>query len=193
MLNKNNIKIALLEISPQNKAILEFYFNSAGKDLYSVVDQDKANAFIIDYDQPGAKEHVTQIHAETNSPIIILSIKEQDIPSTVWVEKPLSADALGKAAVTVEEMMAKSEVESTVEEIQAVIENQTEEIAAEESVENLTVNEEETVQPSLDEIEEFVEVELQSKEEVKENNALEAGLTIAGVGALVSATLDADD
>ena len=107
MLNNNNIKIAMLEMSPQNKAILEFYFDRAGKGHYSVVNEDNADAYIIDYDQFGAKEHVSEILADRKIPILLISIREKNVPDTVWVAKPLSADALNKAAASVKELMVE--------------------------------------------------------------------------------------
>jgi len=98
MLSNDLIQIAMLDISPQNKAILEFYFDRAGKDLYNVVHEDNANAFIIDYDQYGAKEKLTEILEQRKLPVLLISIKERDIPSTIWLAKPLSTDALNKGS-----------------------------------------------------------------------------------------------
>jgi hypothetical protein len=120
MLNKNNneiIKIAILEISDQNKAILEFYFNTAGKSLYKEVNKEEATAFITDYDYPGAIEHWTEISKTSNKPGLILSISKKQVPSTIWLAKPLTAKAITEAAVKIREMI---NTEIVAEEVVAV-------------------------------------------------------------------------
>ena len=44
--NKRPIEIGILEISSQNKAILEFFFSGAGKSYFKEVTLDKASAYI---------------------------------------------------------------------------------------------------------------------------------------------------
>ncbi len=108
MLNNNTaIKIGILDISAQNKAILEFFFNNAGKTLFKEVDPSKAAAFIIDYDSLGAKESWQSIYESTNKPGIIISIHEVDLPSTVWVAKPLTTKALTQAGHKIKEMLTE--------------------------------------------------------------------------------------
>ncbi|MEE9327570.1 MAG: hypothetical protein V3U71_09775 [Cocleimonas sp.] len=112
---KSEIKIGMLEISPQNKTILEYYFSTSGKALFKKTNQENASAFIIDFDFPGAKESWNDISKATQKPAIILSIKEVDLPSTVWIAKPLTAIALTNAAATIREMInAKVEMVSEV-------------------------------------------------------------------------------
>lgn len=140
MFNNNKIKIAMLEMSQQNKAILAFYFDRAGKRLYDVVtDKDAADALIIDYDQFGAKEHVSEILEMRKVPILLISIKEQDIPSTIWLAKPLSADALSKAAESVNEMFVTI-AEEVKQEAEAAKENANNDASSklEEKTENST-------------------------------------------------------
>ena len=50
------LKVALLAISPHNRAILEFFFSGAGRNLFKVVTEAEADAFILDHDHPDAKE-----------------------------------------------------------------------------------------------------------------------------------------
>lgn len=103
---KSEIKIGILEISPQNKAILEYYFSTSGKTLFKETNQANAAAYIIDFDFPGAKESWKSISKATQKPAIILSIKEVDLPSTVWIAKPLTAVALTTAAAKINEMIS---------------------------------------------------------------------------------------
>jgi len=202
MLNKNNIKIALQDISSQNRAVLEFYFNNAGKDLYSVVHQSEADAIIIDYDHPGAKENVKQITTESRTPIILFSIKEQNVPSTLWLAKPLSADALGAAANTINEMIVEAEeAKNEIEEVEVETETDTSnnEVIEELNLTEETLEEEQTTETEIElfdfsDTSESEEVQLPKSAEAKENSILEAGLAAtAGVGAVVATTLDFDD
>lgn len=119
MLNYNNIKIAMLELSDQNRAVLDYYFSSAGKDLFTLVDEDEADAFITDYDYPGAKGFVEKILSTNNKPMIIMSVREQQLPLTVWLAKPITGTALAETADSLQELIlraSKNEVE-TVEEV----------------------------------------------------------------------------
>ena len=103
--NKQPVKVAILEISAQNKAVLEYFFSESGKSYFKEVSADNASAFIIDYDSPGAKESWESTYKETQKPGIIISIKEVDLPSTLWVAKPLTVKALMKAGDSIKEMI----------------------------------------------------------------------------------------
>lgn len=105
MLNNEIIKIWMLDVSLQNKAILEFYFDSMGKSLYKEVDPDDASAYIFDYDFPGAKESWEETYQLIKRPAIVISINEVELPQTVWLAKPLSAKALTDAAPKIREMI----------------------------------------------------------------------------------------
>ncbi len=211
MPNNKKIKVAMLEISPQNKAILEFYFDRAGKGLYSIVNEAEAEALIIDYDQFGAKEHVTEILAERRLPILLISIREQNIPTTIWLAKPLSADELNKAAESVTEILAHieaSKAETKAKEVEAEAEAEAEkakiveEQQQEQEFEVLTdihTEEDESLFDELNtldetltekplEIDEMVLEKESNLEVTEENNAVESGLAIAGVAASALAT-----
>ena len=100
MLNsKDNkkIKICILEMSSQNKSILEFFFENAGKSLFEESTTHNASAFIIDYDYPGAKESIELLHETTQIPGILVSIKEVSQPSAIWISKPITSKALIEA------------------------------------------------------------------------------------------------
>ncbi len=91
------LKVALLSISPHNRAILEFFFAGAGKNLFKVVSIDDADALIVDYDHVGAHDDWNQ-HAGGQKSGIILSVHAVDMPNTVWIPKPLTSRALTEAA-----------------------------------------------------------------------------------------------
>ncbi len=96
-LNNKKIKICILEMSSQNKAILEFFFDNSGKLLFEESSLEKAQAYIIDYDFPNAKESAEEIYRSSKMPGIIISIREVDLPDTVWIPKPLTINALTNA------------------------------------------------------------------------------------------------
>jgi len=111
--NTKKIEIGILEISSQNKAILEYYFSTSGKSLFKETSEANASAFIIDFDFPGAKENWENISKSTNKPAIILSMSEVDLPSTIWLTKPLTAKAMTDAASKIKEMI-DSNIETTI-------------------------------------------------------------------------------
>jgi hypothetical protein len=99
------LKVALLSISPHNRAILEFFFAGAGKNLFKVVSIDDADALIVDYDHVGASDDWSR-HAGGRRPGIILSVHAVDMPNTVWIPKPLTSRALTEAADKVHGLQA---------------------------------------------------------------------------------------
>ena len=100
------LKVSLLTISPHNRAILEFFFAGAGRNLFRVVSEAEADAFIVDHDFPGAKEDWER-HVSGDKPGIILSVHAIDLKNTVWIPKPLTSKALTEAAERVDELLAK--------------------------------------------------------------------------------------
>ena len=110
-MHKNNkpIKIGILEVSAQNKAILEFFFNGAGKTSFKETSLDESSAFIIDYDFPGAKESWENIYQTTKKPGIIISIREVELPDTIWIAKPLTTKDLIDAGLKIGEMSLQQE------------------------------------------------------------------------------------
>lgn len=131
MPTNKRIQIAMLEMSPQNKAILEFYFDRTGNGLYKVVNEDKANALIIDYDQPSAKQHVADILDNRQIPILLVSIKEQSLPSTIWLAKPLTANSLNVAAKSLLELTEEIAAKALADEADAIVMNKQVEALAE--------------------------------------------------------------
>lgn len=105
------LKVALLAISPHNRAILEFFFSGAGRNLFRVVPEAEADAFILDHDHPDAKEDWQQ-RAALHKPGIILSVHPAELPNCIWIPKPLTSRALTDAADRVHELVASLESES---------------------------------------------------------------------------------
>lgn len=99
------LKVALLAISPHNRAILEFFFSGAGRNLFKVVPDTEADAFILDHDHPDAKED-WQKHAALQKPGIILSVHQADLPNCIWIPKPLTSRALTDAVDRIHELAA---------------------------------------------------------------------------------------
>ena len=108
MLNKTNnkpIEIGILEMSSQNRAILEFFFGGSGKSLFKEVNPERASAFIIDFDYPDAKENWEKTYNATHKPGIIISIREVTLPSAIWISKPLTSHDLTEAALKIKELL----------------------------------------------------------------------------------------
>ncbi len=99
------IDIGILEVSSQNRAVLSFFIESTGAELFNEVNLDQASAFIIDFDFPGAKESWAELQLANKKPAIILSVNEVDLPNGIWVKKPLSAKTLTDAGIKLEEML----------------------------------------------------------------------------------------
>lgn len=109
MLNSsgNPLRIALLSISPHNRAILEFFFAGAGKQLFKVSSVADAETLIIDFDHPGADLEWQQ-RSDPTKPGIVLSVREIQLPNTIWVPKPLTSQALTKAAEQTRALLPKT-------------------------------------------------------------------------------------
>ena len=103
--NTAPIDIGVLEVSSQNKAVLGFFFESSGAELFNEVSIDQASAFIIDFDFPGAIESWEEISLTTQKPGIVLSVNEIIMPNTIWVKKPLTAALLTEAGLKIQEML----------------------------------------------------------------------------------------
>lgn len=107
------LKVALLAISPHNRAILEFFFSGAGRNLFRVVQDAEAEAFILDYDHPDAKDDWGK-HASLHKPGIILSVHQVDLPGCIWIPKPLTSRALADAVDRVHELASHSSASAAV-------------------------------------------------------------------------------
>lgn len=109
MLNSsgNPLRIALLSISPHNRAILEFFFAGAGKQLFKVSSLAEADTLIIDFDHPGADLEWQQ-RSNAAKPGIVLSVREVRLANTIWVPKPLTSQALTKAAEQIRALLPKT-------------------------------------------------------------------------------------
>lgn len=64
----------------------------------------EAEALIVDYDHPGAKEEWAQLNC-TDKAGIILSVHPVDLPQTVWIPKPLTSKALTEAATKIQDLI----------------------------------------------------------------------------------------
>jgi hypothetical protein len=98
IMRKKVLKVNLLDVSPHNKAILEFFFAGAGSKLFRVSNKEDADAFIVDFDHPNARQHWEDINATLNKPTMVLAFYETDASNTVWLSKPLTTKALSDAA-----------------------------------------------------------------------------------------------
>jgi hypothetical protein len=109
IMRKKVLKVNLLDISPHNKAILEFFFAGAGSKLFKVSSQSDADAFIVDFDHPNARQQWEEINATLNKPTMVLAFYETDESNTVWLSKPLTTKALSDAAKKVQVLLKNPE------------------------------------------------------------------------------------
>lgn len=108
MLNSMNnpLKVALMSISSHNRAILEFFFAGAGKQIFTPVNAEQAEALIIDFDHPGGKQEWQDQNAiGVKKPAIVISVKETAEENIVWVPKPLTSQTLAGAAEKIRALM----------------------------------------------------------------------------------------
>lgn len=107
MLNSSNnpLKVALLSISPHNRAILEFFFAGAGKSIFQIVAIKEAEALVVDFDHPGARQEWEENIRISPIPAIVLSVKECDVENTVWVPKPLTSQSLVQSATQIRQVL----------------------------------------------------------------------------------------
>lgn len=110
MLNSPNnpLKVALLSISPHNRAILEFFFSGAGKSIFQVVSINEAEALVVDFDHPGARQEWEESIRVRPTPAIVLSVNECNVENTVWVPKPLTSQALVQSAEKIRQALPES-------------------------------------------------------------------------------------
>ena len=98
--------VELMDISKQNEAILKFFILGVGSKVFNIGSTpSEVEAYIIDYDFPGAKAHWDENHADERKPRIILSTSDPLADNSVWVGKPLSSKKLIEAAATVKELL----------------------------------------------------------------------------------------
>ncbi|PID34064.1 MAG: hypothetical protein CR976_02245, partial [Thiotrichales bacterium] len=101
----NPLKVALLSISPHNRAILEFFFAGAGKRIFHIVSIKEAEALVVDFDHPGARQEWEESTQANPVPAIVLSVTECDIDNTVWVPKPLTSQSLVQSAEEIRHLL----------------------------------------------------------------------------------------
>ncbi|MCK5810719.1 MAG: hypothetical protein KAH00_06490 [Cocleimonas sp.] len=112
MFNKTSQRpliVELMDISKQNEAILKFFISGVGNKVFNIgKTSSEVEAYIIDYDFPGAKAHWDEEHAADNKPCIILSTDNPQTDNSVWVGKPLSSKKLIEAAMAIKDILKQS-------------------------------------------------------------------------------------
>jgi len=92
------LRLYLLDINSQNKAILEFFVAGAGRNFYTLVNNiEQAEVFITDFDFPEARQNWQELNI-SGKPSLVLSMRDPDIPDVEWLSKPMTSDALIDAA-----------------------------------------------------------------------------------------------
>lgn len=100
------LNVSLLDMSAHNQAILEFFFNGAGKKTFKLASENQADVFITDFDQPNAKANWEQNYASLGRPAIVLAYKEVYAENAIWLSKPLSSLSMMKASESVKKVLA---------------------------------------------------------------------------------------
>lgn len=95
------LKVALVGLPERTQAALEAYIEGPGRHLFSIVDEASAAAAIFDFDHPGSRFGWTEFSAQSGRPGILLSIAEQNEANACWVAKPVTGDAMSRAAPVV--------------------------------------------------------------------------------------------
>lgn len=98
---QRRLTVALLSLPPRTRAVLEFFFMSTGRTAFQPAAEGVAEVLIFDADHPDSRQHWEDLRAQRDVPGIVLSIAEQTLPDTLWVQKPVTAAALLAAAAKV--------------------------------------------------------------------------------------------
>ena len=105
MFNKSSQKpliVELMDLSQQNESILKFFISGVGRKVFKIAaNPTEVEAYIMDYDFPGAEAHWDSEFKDSNKPRIIISTYDPKIEGAVWVGKPLSSKSLITAAESV--------------------------------------------------------------------------------------------
>lgn len=92
------LKLYLLDINSQNKAILEFFVAGAGREFFVLVNSaDQAEVFITDFDFPDARENWQELSLQ-GRPSLVLAMQDPEMSDVEWLSKPMTSDALIDAA-----------------------------------------------------------------------------------------------
>jgi hypothetical protein len=105
--HQDRMKVALLSLPPRTQAVLEFFFSSTGRASFAAVDDSAADFAIFDQDTLESRQHWARFVAAYARPGIALAVQQQDIPDTIWVQKPVTPAALMGAAAQLRQMAMK--------------------------------------------------------------------------------------
>ncbi|MFM2403281.1 MAG: hypothetical protein RL223_1161 [Pseudomonadota bacterium] len=92
------LKVSLLSLPPRTQAVMEYFMAGAGRAAFMPVAATSADAAIFDHDHPDSRQQWEDFHRAYGRPGILLSVNPQEVPDTVWVQKPATPAALMAAA-----------------------------------------------------------------------------------------------
>ncbi len=108
MFNKSSqtpLIVELMDISKQNEAILKFFISGVGSKVFKISNTSTdIEAYIVDYDFPGAQARWDENYMDSNKPRIILATHDPKAANSVWVGKPLSSKKLIEAATKIKSL-----------------------------------------------------------------------------------------
>jgi hypothetical protein len=100
--HQTRLKVALLSLPARTQAVLEFFFNSTGRSSFVPTPEEQSEAAIFDIDTVESRQHWQLYQERTGQPGIALSVQPQQLPGTVWVQKPVTPAALLSAAAEIQ-------------------------------------------------------------------------------------------
>jgi hypothetical protein len=104
--SKTPLIVELMDISKQNEAILKFFISGVGSKVFKINNTvSEIEAYIIDYDFPGAEARWNENYTDGSKPRIILATNDPQASNSVWVGKPLSSKKLIEAASTIKALL----------------------------------------------------------------------------------------
>ncbi|MBI4740180.1 MAG: hypothetical protein HY777_01180 [Betaproteobacteria bacterium] len=98
----SRLKVAFLSLPQRTHAVLEYFIASTGQgDFVLSPDEQQSDAAVFDFDNPDSRHRWERYHAQLGRPGILLSIVGQQVPMTVWVQKPVTTGSMLEAAARI--------------------------------------------------------------------------------------------
>jgi hypothetical protein len=100
-MKNTRINLAVLSLPQRTQAVMEFFITKDGRNKFALSPEDKSDVAVFDFDNPVSFQHWQRYQAQYGKPGILLSVTEQKLPMTVWVQKPVTTQSMLEAATTI--------------------------------------------------------------------------------------------
>lgn len=97
----SRLKVAFLSLPQRQHAVLEYFIASTGQGDFLLLPDEQSEAGIFDFDNPESRHHWEHYHRQLGKPGVLLSVSPQQVPMTVWVQKPVTTGSMLDAAVRI--------------------------------------------------------------------------------------------